>query len=92
MKKNLKPIPKFKNEDDERNFWDSADSTEYIDWSKSMKNPTFPNLRFAKTISLRLPGALLSGLKIVSKRKDVPYQSYIKIILDKEIQKELKRV
>lgn len=90
MKTKLK-IPKFKNEDKEREFWSNIALEGYFD-KKDFKNVSFPNLQPTKTISLRLPGSMLSGLKIISKRKDVPYQSYIKIILDKEIKKELKNV
>jgi len=45
--KKLKQIPNFKTEDEERAFWDKADSTEYIDWSKA-KHISFPNLRLTK--------------------------------------------
>ena len=54
--KKLKPIPYFKNEDEERDFWATHDSTEYVDWSKAIKNPKFSNLKLStRSISLRLP-------------------------------------
>ena len=90
MKKKLKTIPKFKNEDEEREFWSSHDSTQYLDWSKAMKGVTFPNLQLStESISLRLSSEMLGNLKTISRRKDIPYQSYIKMILDEKISKEL---
>ncbi len=86
----IKKIPKFKNEDEERDFWAKNDSSAYIDWSKAQKNPSFPNLKpSTKTISLRLPLTMLDQLKSLSNKKDVPYQSYIKIILDAKIREEI---
>lgn len=85
----IKKIPKFKNEDQERDFWAKNDSSDYMDWSKAHKNPTLPNLKpSTKTISLRLPLTMLDQLKILSNKKDIPYQSYIKVILDEKIKEE----
>lgn len=85
----IKKIPKFKNEDEERDFWAKNDSSTYLDWSKAQKNPVFPNLKpSTKTISLRLPLTMLDQLKSLSNKKDVPYQSYIKVILDEKIKEE----
>lgn len=86
MKKQLKKIPAFKTEDEEREFWAVHDSTEYVDWSKAVKNPKFPNLKLnTKTISIRLPQYMLDSLKVIANRKDVPYQSLAKIFLDEKI-------
>jgi predicted DNA binding CopG/RHH family protein len=86
----IKKIPKFKSEDEERNFWANNDSSNYMDWSKAKKNPSLPNLRpSTKTISLRLPLIMLDHLKSLSNKKDVPYQSYIKVILDEKIREEI---
>ncbi len=86
----IKKIPKFKSEDEERNFWANNDSSNYIDWSKAKKNPSLPNLKpSTKTISLRLPLIMLDHLKSLSNKKDVPYQSYIKVILDEKIKEEI---
>jgi predicted DNA binding CopG/RHH family protein len=83
--KKLKKLPKFKNEDEEREFWDKADSTEYFDWSKA-KRVKFPNLKpSTETISLRLPLGLLEDIKIQANKRDIPYQSYIKTILHDSI-------
>jgi len=90
MKK--KRIPKFANEDQERDFWASHDSTEYIDWS-SGKRLILPNLKpSVKTISLRLPETLLNELKLLANKKDVPYQSLLKMFLAERVQKELGRL
>jgi len=87
-----KQIPKFKNENEEREFWSKADSTDYVDWSKG-KRVVFPNLKpSVKTISLRLPEALLEELKMLANKKDVPYQSLLKVYLSERVGEELKIV
>ena len=89
--KNNKSIPLFKNEDEERLFWETHDSTEYLDWSKA-KSVVFPNVKpSTKTISLRLPESLLNEAKIVAHKKDIPYQSYIKILVSDGLLQERKR-
>lgn len=81
----FKTIPKFKNEDEERDFWQKADSTEYFDWSKGVR-VKFPNLKLStETISLRIPKGLLDDIKIVANRQDVPYQSLIKTFLNQSV-------
>jgi len=81
--KKFKRIPKFKNEDEERKFWVKHDSTEYLDWGKARK-VTFPNLQpSTKTISLRLPESLLNKIKSEAHKRDVPYQSFMKMILSR---------
>lgn len=81
MKKNLKPIPKFKTEAEERHFWEGRNSAQYVDWSKA-KPARFPNLKpSTQSISLRLPASLLDNIKIEANRRDVPYQSLIKVWL-----------
>ena len=85
-------FPQFANEDQERDFWASHDSTEYIDWS-SGKRLILPNLKpSVKTISLRLPETLLNELKLLANKKDVPYQSLLKMFLAERVQKELGRL
>ena len=84
-----KKIPKFKNEDAEREFWVSQDSTEYIDWSTS-KNIVMPNLKpTLKTISIRLPEIMIEELKLIANKKDVPYQSLMKMFLAEKVEQEL---
>ena len=90
--KKLKPIPQFKNEDEEAEFWATHDSTEYINWSKAAINPVFPNLKpSTKTITIRVPQSLLDSLKLIANKKDVPYQSLVKIFLDEKIKEEFGR-
>lgn len=90
MMKKLKKIPKFKNEEEEREFWSKNDSSRFIDWSKS-KRVNFPNLKpSTKTISIRLPEHLIESLKSLANKRDVPYQSLIKIILKERIDQEFK--
>lgn len=85
MTHKLKPIPEFVSEADERAFWESADSTEYLDWSKAEK-VRFPNLKPSSTsISLRLPNGLLERIKIAANKRDVPYQSLIKLWLAEKL-------
>ncbi len=84
-----KKIPKFKNEDEEREFWASHDSTDYINWDKAEKI-TFSNLKpSVKKISLRLPETMIEELKLLANKRDVPYQSLLKIFLAERIEKEL---
>src|SRR6266852_4228302 len=81
MKKTLKPIPRFKTEAAERRFWEGTDSTQQLEWSKA-KAARFPNLKpSTQSISLRLPASLLDNIKIEANRRDVPYQSLIKVWL-----------
>lgn len=92
--KKYKSIPIFKTEDEERDFWATHDSTEYIDWSKAQL-VRFPNLKstnFAsptRTISLRVPEWLVSQVKQIADNADVPYQSLIKIFLAERVKEEL---
>ena len=87
----LKKIPKFKNEDEEREFWAKSNSTEYINWKKSEKI-VFSKLKpSTKTISLRLPEFILDEIKMIANKRDVPYQSLIKIFLKERIDQELKK-
>lgn len=86
-----KQIPKFKNEDEEREFWETHDSTDYINWNKAEKI-TFSNLKpSVKKISLRLPETMLEELKLLANKRDVPYQSLLKIFLAERIEKELNK-
>lgn len=90
--KNHKAIPEFENEDQERAFWAEQDSAEYVDWSKAEK-VIFPNLKpTSKTISLRLPGFILDELKLIAHKRDIPYQSLIKIFLKEKIDQEFSRL
>jgi len=86
--KTLKSIPTFANEDDERAFWETHDSTEFIDWNQAVST-TFPNLKpSTKTISIRLPESLIDSLKVLAHKQDVGYQSLIKMLLSEHVSRE----
>ena len=85
-----KRVPRFESEEKERDYWAEHDSTEHVDWSKG-ERVTFPRLKpSTKTISVRLPEALLDDLKYIANKKDVPYQSLLKIYLAERVEEELK--
>ena len=85
-----KKMPKFRSEDEERKFWATQDSTEYVDWKK-VNRVVLPELKPSlKTISLRLPQSMIEELKLLAHKRDVPYQSLLKIYLSERIRKELK--
>ena len=87
-----KEIPEFKSEAEEFAFWSStgegADSTKYVDWSQA-KRAKFPNLKpTLRTISVRLPVAMIEDLKILANKRDVPYQSLLKVFLAERLEAE----
>ncbi len=85
MSSRPKPLPQFKTEAEERAFWESHDSADHIDWSKADR-VRLPKLKPSSTaISLRLPNALLERIKIAAGKRDVPYQSLIKIWLAEKL-------
>ena len=78
MKKKFKVIPSFKNEDEERDFWTTADSSEYFDFDKA-EEVSFPNLKpTTRAISIRIPEWLIDRVKERANEINVPYQSLIK--------------
>lgn len=94
MKKKAKAIPRFKSEDDEREFWQTHDSTDYFDFSTANR----VEIEFApgveapvKSISLRLPREMLNELRVLANKKDVPYQSLIKMYLAEKINEERRK-
>ena len=83
-----KPIPQFETEAQEQEFWSSHDSTDYVDWSQAQR-VTFGRLKpSTQTISIRLPVALLEDLKLLANKRDVPYQSLVKIFLAERVTQE----
>ena len=90
MSKNKKKLtPNFKNEDEEREFWATHDVTDYFDMEKA-ERAIFPNLKSStKRISIRLPENLIFRLKQIANKKDVPYQSLMKIFLAEKVKEEL---
>ena len=91
--KNMKnKIPKFRNEEEERKFWNSHDSTEYIDWSKA-KEITLSNLKpSVRSISIRLPEIMVEELKLIAHKKDIPYQSLMKLYISEKVEEELHKI
>ncbi len=89
MQDNNKSIPHFDSEDEERAFWVTHDSTEFIDWDRAEKNPSFPNLKpSTRSVSIRLPESLLAQLKMLANKRDVPYQSLMKTFLAEKVREE----
>jgi predicted DNA binding CopG/RHH family protein len=84
-----KKIPKFKSEAEERLFWQQNDSLEYIDWSNAEKT-VLPKLKpSTRSISIRLPESMIEELKVLANKRDVPYQSLLKIFISERIDAEL---
>ena len=85
----FQPIPSFANEDEERGFWETHDSMEFIDWNQATAT-AFPNLKpSTKTISIRLPESLIDSLKVLAHKQDIGYQSLIKMLLSEHVAREL---
>jgi predicted DNA binding CopG/RHH family protein len=92
MAKKLKKVPKQRSEDREREFWAKADSTDYVDWSGA-RPLVLPDLKpTLKTISLRLPEHLLAELKLLANKRDIPYQSLLKLFLAERVEEELRKL
>ncbi len=86
-----KPVPRFKSEAEERAFWDTHDTTEFVDWDAA-RETTLPRLKpSTQTISLRLPAGMLADLKVLANKRDVPYQSLLKMFLADRIAGEQAR-
>ena len=86
-----KPMPEFRSEEEEREFWAKQDSTEFVDW-RSAGRRKFPNLKpTLRTISLRLPVAMIEDLKVLANKRDVPYQSLLKVFLAERLERERRR-
>jgi len=86
-----KKIPKFKNEAEERIFWQKHDSVDYLDWSDA-EETILPKLKpSTRSISLRLPESMIEELKVLANKRDVPYQSLLKIFISEKIDAELRQ-
>ena len=80
-----KPVPEFRSEDEEREFWAAHDSADYVDWRRAERG-IFPNLKpTTRTISVRMPESMLDELKLLANKRDVPYQSLIKMWLSEKV-------
>ena len=89
--KRKKQIPEFRSEHDERGFWAKRDSTQFVDW-QAVQRRRFPNLKPSlRTISLRLPVSMIEDLKVLANKRDVPYQSLLKVFLAERLRKERRR-
>lgn len=89
MSRKKKRIPAFRTEAAERAFWTKQDSAGLVDWSAG-ERARFPNLKPSlRTISLRLPESMLAELKLLANKKDVPYQSLLKVYLAQRIREEI---
>ncbi len=84
----LKPIPRFKNEDEERDFWDSHDLTDYFDHFKPARLDLSRLKPSTRPVTVRLPWSLLSSLRRQANKRDVPYQSLLKIWLAERVAAE----
>jgi predicted DNA binding CopG/RHH family protein len=88
--KKLKEVPIFQNEDEEREFWAHQDSTEFLDWDIA-EVTTLPNLKpTTRSISIRISESMLNQIRLIANKRDVPYQSLIKMFLKDRINEELK--
>jgi predicted DNA binding CopG/RHH family protein len=87
----MKELPKFKSENEERKFWETADSTKYIDWSQGKPSKLVALKPSLRTISLRLPVSMIEDLKLLANERDVPYQSLLKVFLAERLAKERPR-
>jgi len=86
MSRKPRPAPRFRNEAEERAFWETHDSAGYVDWRKA-ERARLPNLKPSTTaISLRLPVGLLERIKVAANKRDVPYQSLIKVWLAEKVE------
>jgi len=85
----VEKLPKFKNEDDERKFWAKHSPLDFLE-SRKLRLTGFPNLKpSSRTISIRLPESLLESIKVLANKKDVPYQSMLKILLAEAVREEM---
>jgi predicted DNA binding CopG/RHH family protein len=85
MRRRAESVPAFQSEAEERRFWEDHDSTAYVDWSNA-ERVRLPNLRpSTASISLRMPVSLLERIKTAAHKRDVPYQSLIKIWLAEKL-------
>ena len=85
-----RPIPRFASEDKERAFWAKRDSSQYVDWGEA-ESVSLPNLRpSTRTISIRLPEPMIERLKVLANKRDVPYQSLLKLFVAERIEEELR--
>jgi predicted DNA binding CopG/RHH family protein len=89
-KKAVRKIPKFKSANQERQFWATHDSTGYVNWRQG-RRVKLPNLRpTTRVISIRLPETMIESLKVLANKRDVPYQSLLKMYVAEKLEEELR--
>ena len=84
----IKKIPQFKNEDEEFEFWSTHSTADYIDNFKPVQFDLSKLKPSTKTISIRLPESMIGELKKLANKRDVPYQSLLKILLGVKLREE----
>lgn len=89
---NKKRIPRFKTEAEERDFWRTHDSSDYLSWEDATEITLSKLKPSTKTISLRLPESMIEDLKILANKQDIPYQSLLKVFLAERLEAELNRI
>ena len=90
VKPRVRKVPRFRNEDEERDFWASHDSTEFVNWRQA-ERVKLPNLHpTTRTISIRLPESMIDRLKVLANKRDIPYQSLLKMFVADKIEEELR--
>lgn len=90
VKQRMRKVPRFESEDQERGFWTSHDSTDFVDWRRA-ERVKLPNLRpTTRTISIRLPESMIERLKVLANKRDIPYQSLLKMFVADRIEEELR--
>jgi predicted HicB family RNase H-like nuclease len=90
MEMKLKKLPKFESEEQEREFWATHDSTEYLDWSKAIKNPSFPNLKRTEGLMhLVLPNTLHKKLDKLASQKHIPSERLAERFIREGMQREI---
>lgn len=89
-KKVMRTMPSFKSEDQERQFWATHDSTEYVNWRQASR-VRLPELKpSTRVISIRLPETMIERLKVLANKRDVPYQSLLKMYVAEKLEEELR--
>ena len=88
----IKRVPRFKTEDEERKFWRTHDSSEYLEWDEATEITLAKLKPSTKTISLRLPESMIEELKILANKQDIPYQSLLKVFLAERLDEELESI
>lgn len=88
----IKIMPRFKNEDEERKFWDTHEALDYFDTTKPVELDLSELRPSTKPITVRLTESLIASLKQLAHKKDVPYQSLMKIYLEKAVERDYRRL